>query len=76
MDSETMINSMGGSIKENMYKGALGPPRKSLEKASLQLVIFHKSQLSLLLRWCRTLGSSLSQIQRNRHSMSYAQACT
>ena len=64
MDSETMINSMGGSIKENMYKGALGPPRKSLEKASLQLVIFHKSQLSLLNAcWCRTLGSSLSQEQ-------------
>ena len=49
MESETMINSMGGSMKENKYKGALGPPRKSLEKASLQLVIFHKSQLSLLL---------------------------
>ena len=45
MDSETMINSMGGSMKENMYKGALGPPRKSLEKASQQLVIFHKSLL-------------------------------
>ena len=35
-----MINSMGGSMKENMYKGALGPPRKSLEQASLQLALF------------------------------------
>ena len=32
-----------------MYKGALGPPKKSLEKASQQLVIFHKSLLLLLL---------------------------
>ena len=45
-----MINSMGRSFKENMYKGgALGPPKKSLEKASQQLVIFHKSLLLLLL---------------------------
>ena len=27
-------------MKENTYKGALGPPRKSLEKASLQLALF------------------------------------
>ena len=40
MESETVINSMGGSIKENMYKGAHGPPRKSLEQASLQLALF------------------------------------
>ena len=35
-----MVNNMGGPIKEDMYKGALGPPRKSLEKASLQLALF------------------------------------
>ena len=40
MESETMITSMGGSMKESMYRGALGPPMKSLEKASQQLALF------------------------------------
>ena len=32
MDSETMINSMGGSMKENMYKGGPWAPEEILRK--------------------------------------------
>ena len=32
MESETMVNSMGGSMKENMYKGGPWAPEEILRK--------------------------------------------
>ena len=52
MSSETMINSMGGSIKETIYKGALGPPRKPLEKAWLLTCLFSSPQPLVMLLAC------------------------
>ena len=35
MSTETMINSMGGSIKENVKRGPKGPQRNPLKQALL-----------------------------------------
>ena len=44
MSMETMINNMGGSIKEIKYKGALGPPGKPIRKGlAADLLVFKSS---------------------------------
>ena len=47
MDTKTMINSMGGSIKEKVKRGPKGPRRHPLKQALLQLALFVKSQRTL-----------------------------
>ena len=63
MSTETMINSMGGSIKENVKRGPKGPQRNPFKQALLQLALFVKSQPECCAYCRRTLGSSLSQEQ-------------
>ena len=47
MSSETMINSMGGSIKETIYKGGPGAPEKILRKGlAADLLVFKSSAAS------------------------------
>ena len=65
MDTKTMMNSMGGSIKETKYKGGPGAPEEILRKGlAVDLPVFKSPAARDAACVCRTLGSSLSQVRR------------
>ena len=46
MDAKTMVNNMGGSIKEKVKRGAKGPRRQPLKQALLLTCNFSSPQRS------------------------------